>query len=286
MLTLIPKYAIAVKISLAWDPNSEKNIHHYTVYYGTTSRGYDFDVDVGKNTSCTISGLDLNETYFFAVTASDNVGNESDYSIEVSASNGQVELISPSDGEIIPSGSEYTLEWEAVPEAEYFKLAYSLNEGKEWIEIKKGIKKTSYEWSVPTLKKNKNKCMLKVVAYDGSDNNISGSKSSSPFAIEVVSITSPNIGETLTSGDTHRIEWDTYESKKPVARVVLKYTINDGKEWEKIQTINGDNPGAYAWTVPDVPKKKKKCKVKVQLKDENGNSLGEDNSDGYFTIEP
>jgi hypothetical protein len=286
MLTLIPKYAISAQVSIAWDPNSKENIDHYTVHYGTTSRDYDFDVDIGKSTNCTISGLDLNETYFFSVTASDDAGNESAYSNEVSTSIGPVKLISPNVGEIIPSGSVYTLEWEAVPEVEYFKLEYSLNEGKEWIKIKKGIVGTIYDWGVPTLTKNEKNCLVKVVAYDADDNKIARSKSDSPFTIAVATITSPNRGEILTSGDTHNIEWDTYETKKQIAMVVLQYTKNGGEKWKSIKTIKGDNPGAYSWTVPDVSKTKTKCKVKVQLKDINGKSLGADKSGGYFTIEP
>jgi hypothetical protein len=76
---------------------------------------------------------------------------------------------------------------------------------------------------------------------------------------------------------------------------LLKYTINGGKKWNRIKTIKGDIPGNYSWTVPDVTKAKNtvpdvtkaknKCKVKVELKDTNGNSLGTDSSNGYFTIE-
>jgi hypothetical protein len=50
--------------------------------------------------------------------------------------------------------------------------------------------------------------------------------------------------------------------------------------------IKGENPGNYSWTVPDVTKTKKKCKVKVELKDTDGNSLGTDTSNGYFIIKP
>jgi hypothetical protein len=38
--------------------------------------------------------------------------------------------------------------------------------------------------------------------------------------------------------------------------------------------------------VPDVPKTKGKCIVKVVLKDASGQSVGSDTSDSFFTIEP
>jgi len=46
-----------------------------------------------------------------------------------------------------------------------------------------------------------------------------------------------------------------------------------------------ENPGYYDWT-PSVAKTKSKCKVKVVLKDKDGNSVGSDLNDGYFTISP
>jgi hypothetical protein len=71
-----------------------------------------------------------------------------------------------------------------------------------------------------------------------------------------------------------------------VAKVVLKYTFNGGKKWKAIETITGDNPGSYLWTVPAVTKTMSKCKVMVQLKDSKGKSIGSDTSDSYFTVQP
>ena len=138
----------------------------------------------------------------------------------------------------------------------------------------------------PIVKKNENDCLVNIIAYDSADKKVAYDKSDAPFTIEVVTLTSPNGGETLTSGATHDIAWDTYETKKEIAKEVLKFTKNGGRTWEKITTIKGEDPGTYLWTVPDVPKAKNKCKVKVQLKGANGKSLGADASDSYFRIEP
>ena len=127
---------------------------------------------------------------------------------------------------------------------------------------------------------------MKVIAYDSADKKISEEISATFFTIEVIRITSLNGDDTLISGDIYNIEWDTHGTKEEIAKVVLKYTVNGGKKWNRIKTIKGDNPGNYSWTVPDVTKAKTKCKVKVELKDTNGNSLGRDSSNGYFTIEP
>jgi hypothetical protein len=52
------------------------------MHYGTTSGHYDNDVDVGNHNSCTISGIEKDRDYFYAVTAYSDVG-ESDYSEEI-----------------------------------------------------------------------------------------------------------------------------------------------------------------------------------------------------------
>ena len=55
----------------------------FKVYYGTSSRNYAHVVDAGKVTTYNVTGLPP-ATYYFAVTAYDRSGNESDYSNEVS----------------------------------------------------------------------------------------------------------------------------------------------------------------------------------------------------------
>jgi len=197
-----------------------------------------------------------------------------------------VTLLTPNGGEVIYSGSDYTIEWGAPLEMVSFKLKYSMDNGTTWKPIDSGITETSYDWPVPTPLKNKKNCLVKVIGYDGSDKKVGADESDSTFTIEVVKLTWPNGGETLTSGDIPTITWTTHETKRDVARVILKYTQNGGRAWNKIAPLDG-NPGSYgAWTVPDVPKTKSKCKVKVVLKDARENTVGSDASDSSFTIEP
>ena len=76
--------AHSAEITLAWDQNPESDIAGYKVYYGFESGAYSNVIDVGNYTSCTISGLEEEETYFIAATAYDTSGNESAYSGEIS----------------------------------------------------------------------------------------------------------------------------------------------------------------------------------------------------------
>jgi hypothetical protein len=79
--------AMAADVSLAWDPSISPNISGYKVYVGTSSRTYNAPVVIGNQTAYTVTGL-TSGTYYFAVTAFDVDGNESDYSNEVSTTIG------------------------------------------------------------------------------------------------------------------------------------------------------------------------------------------------------
>jgi hypothetical protein len=194
-------------------------------------------------------------------------------------------LTAPDGGEIIPSGSTYTIKWIAPPDVVSFNLKYSLNNGRKWKVIAEGLTGNDHGWTVPTPRKNKKKCLVKVIGYDDSDAKVGADTSDAPFTIALVEVTSPSEGETLISEIPYTIEWDTYGTKRPVEKVKLLYTKNGGRTWNKIETLEGD-PGFYDWLVPDVAKTKSKCLVKVVLKDANGKTVGSDTSDGYFTIQP
>jgi len=83
IVPLIAFNAFSADVSLDWDPNIEPPAGYKMYYYGTSSSGYTCTVDVGSYTTCTISGLEEGNTYYFAVTAYDLSGNEADYSDEV-----------------------------------------------------------------------------------------------------------------------------------------------------------------------------------------------------------
>jgi fibronectin type 3 domain-containing protein len=73
-------------VTLEWDPNPETNVVGYRVYWGLASGNYAWSDGVSApSTTLTISNLQGNREYFFAVTAVDADGLESDFSDEVSA---------------------------------------------------------------------------------------------------------------------------------------------------------------------------------------------------------
>jgi hypothetical protein len=194
-----------------------------------------------------------------------------------------IALLYPTGGEVIPSGSTYTITWGTPPEAVKFTLRYSINNGSTWKLIAKNITGTSYDWTVPIPNNNKKNCLVKVIGFNSSGTKVGEDISDSTFTIEVVKLTSPDGGETLTSGSTHTITWRTNGTIRPVANVKLFKTLNGGSTWTLIKTLTS-NPGSYNWTVPNVTSST--CKVKVVLKDSGGVTVGSDISDGVFTIQP
>lgn len=72
-----------------WRPNREPDLAGYKVYVGTASGTYSFPGSAfvtGQVTSYTLSNLPKGQTYFFAISAYDNAGNESALSAELSKS--------------------------------------------------------------------------------------------------------------------------------------------------------------------------------------------------------
>jgi hypothetical protein len=74
---------------LSWNLNSEQDLAGYKIYVGTQSGLYTLPgspFTIGRMTSFTVANLPLGQTYFFALSAYDNAGNESPLSVEVSKS--------------------------------------------------------------------------------------------------------------------------------------------------------------------------------------------------------
>jgi hypothetical protein len=69
------------KVTLAWDANVD-SVSGYKLYYGSTSKTYIKNIDVGNVTTYTIENLDPGTYYFVATTYIENV--ESGFSNEVS----------------------------------------------------------------------------------------------------------------------------------------------------------------------------------------------------------
>ncbi len=78
--------SLGADVTLKWDANTESDLAGYKLYHGKATRTYvDPPCDTELDTIFTITDLDEGVTYYFALTAYDTSGNESNYSEEVTA---------------------------------------------------------------------------------------------------------------------------------------------------------------------------------------------------------
>jgi len=78
-------YAQAAQVTLAWDASTSSGVAGYEINYGQTSGSYATQVDVGNQTSYTVTGLHDGAIYYFAAKAYDTARTtQSDFSNEVS----------------------------------------------------------------------------------------------------------------------------------------------------------------------------------------------------------
>ncbi|MEE4311793.1 MAG: fibronectin type III domain-containing protein [candidate division KSB1 bacterium] len=80
--TILSGQVNELKITIQWTQNSEPDFVGYKVYYGTTSGSYPNEVLVGNSQTFTTPELSEGVIYFFAVSALDTAGNESNLSSE------------------------------------------------------------------------------------------------------------------------------------------------------------------------------------------------------------
>jgi len=76
----------AANVTLAWDRSPDATVTGYRVYYGPASGNYTNSAAVGDVTNAIISNLVQGGTYFFAATAMNELGDESDFSNEATYS--------------------------------------------------------------------------------------------------------------------------------------------------------------------------------------------------------
>lgn len=194
-----------------------------------------------------------------------------------------LKVLAPNGRERVAAGRAYKISWQAPLKAVKFNLFYSTDNRATWKSIAKVGNIREYRWRVPAQSGKKPKCFVKVVAKNTAGKVIGQDLSNRPFTIDVLKLVAPNGGETLKAQSRYLIRWRTYALTRPVAKVLLQYSINGGKRWKTFKTFMGKNPGRFRWAVPKVSSTN--CKIRILLKDSNGKNIAADASDKVFTIE-
>jgi C1A family cysteine protease len=99
-----------------------------------------------------------------------------------------IHLIEPEKNRVVPAGSTFTIRWNAKPEATKFKLLCTLNNGLSWKAAHPGtqfVRGFSYDWTVPTPRKTKKECLVKISAYNDEGTKVGVDSSDKPFTIQI-----------------------------------------------------------------------------------------------------
>ncbi len=127
----------AASLTLGWD--AATGVSGYKIHRGTASGSYTTSVNVGNQTSYTVSDLTSGTTYYFAVTAYDSSQEESGYSNEVNYGSGSscTYSISPSSASFTSSGGTGTITVTAAS-----GCTWSASTGVSWTTISSGASGT------------------------------------------------------------------------------------------------------------------------------------------------
>jgi FtsP/CotA-like multicopper oxidase with cupredoxin domain len=203
-------------------------------------------------------------------------------------------LITPNGGESIPSGSFYTVRWGAPASAVRFRLRYSLDGGTTWRLINNQITGNSFNWPVPTVRGNKTNVKVQVTGYRANGTVVGSDSSNARFRIDVVTVTSPALGQSWSSGVGQLavpITWVSHAPAGVVKTIVIQYSKNNATTWLPVTTLDNtgglyDVGGTYNWQIePTVPGNRPNSFVRVTLKDAAGNIFARDAS-SKFIITP
>ncbi|MCK6615110.1 MAG: hypothetical protein L6Q47_12800, partial [Ignavibacteriaceae bacterium] len=138
-----------------------------------------------------------------------------------------VEVLYPDGGETFLSGSVQNILWSSS-NLDNVKIEFTTNNGSSWTVIAATTPSTgTYAWTVP----NVNSLLCKVRISDPSDGEpfdiSNGSFTISNVPVQTVRVSSPNGGETVTSGIPYEITWNN----SGLDSVKIEYTTNNGQTW-------------------------------------------------------
>jgi hypothetical protein len=195
-------------------------------------------------------------------------------------------VTTPGGGDFIVGGSTGNLvEWTAPANAVSFTVLSSTDNGTYWTVEATGLTGSTYSWTAPATAVDLPDSYIAVYAYDAGGVQVGAGTVDRPgFVVtaNLVAVTSPNGGETLTASTTHAITWAA-----PANAVLykLRYSLNSGATWKTID-LNVGNVNSYDWIVPNSPTGTALIKVQAFETFAAGGLVGQDISDAVFTIDP
>ena len=263
--------ALADNVVLRWQANIEMDLQEYNVYYGTQSRSYNLPISVGNITNYVISDLEAGKTYFFAVTAVDNAGNESGYSSEVSYTIPVPDTLAPTiaitaptaDQTFSTASSAVSLGGTADDDRALQAVTWSTSDGQS------GTATGTNSWSITNLPLSEGDTTITVTAVDTAGNQgqdvITVSYSAPDTTAPSVVISSPTSGDTYTSDQAAINLAGSASDNVSVSQVT--WSASDGQ--------SGTAIGTNSWSIANLALSEGDTTITVTAVDSAGNQAAD-----------
>ena len=157
-----------------------------------------------------------------------------------------ITISSPNGGETLKGGEIVPISWNSSGTINNVAIDYSLDAGQTWSSIVNSTPNDgNYNWQIVDAQTSTGLVRL----YDVADGNPADT-SDAFFSIvgSVITVASPNGGETWASGSVSLISWMTTGA---VQTVNIDYSLDNGANWISI-VKNFTNTNQYVWTLPAV----------------------------------
>jgi hypothetical protein len=262
---------LADDVELRWHANIEMDLQGYNVYCGTQSRSYNLPISVGNVTNHVIADLDAGTTYFFALTAVDNAGNESGYSSEVSYTIPVPDTLAPTIAITAPTVDErfrtvsnaLSLGGTAGDDRALQTVIWSASDGQN------GTATGTNSWSIANLALAEGDTTITVTALDTAGNQgqdvITVSYTAPDTTAPSVVISSPTSGDAYTS-DLAAINLAGSASDN-VAVSQVTWSTSDGQ--------SGTATGTSSWSIVNLALSEGDTTITVTAMDTAGNQAAE-----------
>ncbi|HNW58788.1 MAG TPA: dockerin type I domain-containing protein [bacterium] len=158
-----------------------------------------------------------------------------------------IAVTSPNGGEIWYSGSSHAVTWSSANLTNNVKVELSSNGGSSYTTLATVANTGSYAWTLPGT--TSTTCRIRVSdATDNAPLDISDANFTIATPPDTVTVTAPNGGEDLYSGNAFTIRWT---STFTGGNVRIEYSTDGGTTFSSIIATT-PNSGSYIWTVPAV----------------------------------
>ena len=167
----------------------------------------------------------------------------------------EITVITPSGGEKIASGREFSITWDA-PNSNNVKIEMSADNGSTWTTVAAIVPAADklYLWDVPHVESDQF-----LIQITDTANQARRNESDSVFTVGLQSLTlnAPVGGENLKKGAAVDIEWDS----SIIADIMLELSIDNGATWSSIIDSTTASSGIFEWTVPSISSDKSLIRI-------------------------